>query len=79
MNAKLPTDPPSDEKSIPDRIHITPVPIGYRAEVIYPGKVEWAYVGDYPSENLARQRAEDQLRAEEAMQEARRFMKGSAA
>lgn len=62
-----------------ERIRITPVPVGYRAEVIYPGKAEWADVGEYHSENLARERAADQLRAEEAMQEAKRFMKGSAA
>lgn len=59
----------------PTNIRITPVPIGYRSEVIYPGKTEWAYVGEYHSENLARQRAEDQLRAEEAMREAKRFRK----
>lgn len=64
MIAPNPHDPPSDEQAI---------------EVIYPGKAEWSYVGQYHSENLARQRAEDQIRAEEAMQEARRFMKGSAA
>ncbi len=45
-----------------EAIRITPDPMGYRAEVRYPGSEKWSYVGVYPTEHLARERAEDQLR-----------------
>lgn len=49
-------------------VRITPVPLGYRAEVRYPGCTDWSYVGVYQNEGLAIERANDQLRTWDEMQ-----------
>lgn len=52
-----------------DNIRLTVVALGWQSEVRYPGCEDWAYVGTYHTEDLAIERATDQIATWQAMQE----------